>query len=251
MGIRQVLRPYQVQVGRAVLDSVLHKRGLTFTVEVARQGGKNELSAQMEVLLLTLFMLSGGNLVKAAPTFVPQLLISIARLKERLADAGLGRAWRAEPGHILRLGKARQLFLSASPEANVVGATAHILLEIDEAQDVGKEKFYKEFRPMGASTNVTTVLYGTPWDGQSLLEEVKEVNLELQRRDGVQRHFRFDWEEVARHTLCTGATWMGKGSAWGRSTPSSALSTCSCPFLARVACSPASNWPRCGEVTPD
>ena len=56
MGIKQVLRPYQVQVGRAVLDSVIHRRGLTFTVEVARQGGKNELSAQMEVLLLTLFM---------------------------------------------------------------------------------------------------------------------------------------------------------------------------------------------------
>ncbi|MFQ5861385.1 MAG: hypothetical protein ACE5IG_07565, partial [Dehalococcoidia bacterium] len=56
----------------------------------------------------------------------------------------------------------------------------------------------KEFRPMGASTNVTTVLYGTPWDGESLLEEQKELNLELERRDGLRRHFRFDWQEVAR-----------------------------------------------------
>lgn len=199
MVIRQRLRPYQVEIGRAVLDSILHGRGLTFTVEIARQGGKNELSAQMELLLLVLYMLKGGNMVKAAPTFVPQALISMGRLKERLNDAGLSGLWEPEGGYTIRLGRARQLFLSAEPSANVVGVTAHILLEVDEAQDVGKEKFYKEFRPMGASTNVTTVLYGTPWDGESLLEEVKEANLELERRDGIRRHFRFDWQEVARY----------------------------------------------------
>ena len=52
---------------------------------------------------------------------------------------------------------------------------------------------------MGATTNVTTVLYGTPWDGETLLEEAKQANLELERRDGVRRHFRYDWQEVARH----------------------------------------------------
>ena len=89
--------------------------------------------------------------------------------------------------------------MSAEPSARVVGATAHILLELDEAQEVNKEKFYKEFRPMGASTNATTVLYGTPWDGGSLLEEQKQQNLELERKDGVKRHFQFDWQEVARY----------------------------------------------------
>ncbi len=199
MGIAQKLRPYQVEIGRAVLDSVLNRRGRTFSVELARQGGKNELSAQLPVLLLTLFMGQGGNMIKAAPTFLPQVLISMARLKERLNDAGFSGLWQPESGHIMRLGKARQIFLSAEPNANVVGATAHILLEVDEAQDVNKEKYYKEFRPMGASTNVTTVLYGTPWDEASLLEEVKGSNLELERRDGVKRHFRISWEEVAQH----------------------------------------------------
>ena len=37
------LRPYQREVALAVLDSVFHRRGLTFSVEMARQGGKNEL----------------------------------------------------------------------------------------------------------------------------------------------------------------------------------------------------------------
>ena len=54
--------------------------------------------------------------------------------------------------------------LSADKNANVVGNTAHLLLEIDEAQDVDKEKYTKDFKPMGATTNCTTVLYGTSWD---------------------------------------------------------------------------------------
>ena len=64
-----VLRPYQLAIGRAVLDSVRYARGLTFTVEVARQGGKNELSAQLELKLLADVVSSGGAAVKAAPTF--------------------------------------------------------------------------------------------------------------------------------------------------------------------------------------
>ena len=199
MAIRQQLRPYQVEVGRAVLRSVSERQGLTFTVEVARQGGKNELSAQMELLLLTRYMAQGGNLVKAAPTYVPQLINSILRLRDRLNDAGYAGLWLPQAGNSIHVGKARQIFLSADPSARVVGATAHILLEMDEAQEIDKEKFYKEFRPMGASTNVTTVLYGTPWDSDSLLEEQKQLNLELQRGDGVRRHFQYDWEEVARH----------------------------------------------------
>ena len=135
------LRPYQVEIGRAVMDSVLNERGLTFSVEIARQGGKNELSAQMEVLLLAMFAAKGGNLVKGAPTFDPQVRISMTRLKERLGQAGLGGLWSAEAGGAVRLGRVRQLFLSAEPSSNVVGATAHVLIEMDEAQDVDRDKF--------------------------------------------------------------------------------------------------------------
>ena len=198
MAIDRTLRPYQAEVGRAILDSVLGRKGLTFSVEIARQGGKNELSAQLEVLLLTLFMGIGGNAVKCSPTFRPQTLISMMRLKERLNDAGYAGFWQPESGHMVRLGRARQLFLSADGSANVVGATAHFLLEIDESQDVSPEKYAKEFRPMGAASNVTTVHYGTTWDEATLLEQVKQTNLELERRDAIKRHFRYDWQEVAR-----------------------------------------------------
>ncbi|MBE0430996.1 MAG: hypothetical protein IBX67_04120, partial [Dehalococcoidia bacterium] len=48
------LRPYQLEVARAAVDSIQKGMGLTISVEIARQGGKNELSAHLEVLLLTL-----------------------------------------------------------------------------------------------------------------------------------------------------------------------------------------------------
>jgi len=193
------LRPYQVEPARAILSSVFGRKGLTFSIEIARQGGKNELSAQLELLLLTLYVSEPKNLVKCSPTFKPQTVISMMRLKDRLNDAGFSGIWMAEMGYIIRLGSARAVFLSADESANVVGNTAHILLEIDESQDVSREKYTKEFKPMGASTNVTTVHYGTTWDDSTLLEEIKQTNLELERRDGIKRHFRYDWQEIAKY----------------------------------------------------
>ncbi|MGA2368425.1 MAG: hypothetical protein ABSF74_07650, partial [Dehalococcoidia bacterium] len=182
-----------------MLDSIENSRGLTFSVEIARQGGKNELSAHIEVLLLTMFMAGGGSAVKCSPTFKPQTVISMMRLKQRLDDFGFDGLWTTEMGYIIRLGAARQIFLSAEESSSVVGHTADILLEIDESQDVNKDKYTKEFRPMASSTNATTVHYGTTWDDGTLLEQTKLSNIELEKMDGIKRHFRFDWQDVARH----------------------------------------------------
>jgi hypothetical protein len=193
------LRPYQREIALAILDSVFQRKGLTFSVEIARQGGKNELSAQLELLLLTLYITEPQNLIKCSPTFKPQTVISMIRLKDRLNDAGYAGLWESELGYIIRLGNARAIFLSAEESANVVGNTAHILLEIDESQDVSKNKYTKDFKPMGATTNVTTIHYGTTWDESTLLEETKQTNLELEKKDGIKRHFRYDWQEVAKY----------------------------------------------------
>ncbi len=193
------LRPYQLEVARAAMDSIQKGMGLTFSVEIARQGGKNELSAHLEVLLLTLYMARGGNLIKCSPTFKPQTIISMERLKQRLDDFGFDGIYRLQMGYILELGSAKAIFLSAEGSSSVVGHSADIVLEIDESQDVSKEKYTREFRPMGSATNVTTILYGTTWDDSTLLEEVKQANLELERKDGIKRHFRYDWQVVGRY----------------------------------------------------
>jgi len=191
------LRPYQVEAGRAIARSVFQRRGDSISVMMARQAGKNELSAQVELLLLAAHMAWAVDAIKCAPTFQPQARISLRRLWSRLTEAGLAPLCAREGGHIVRVVHARQVFLSAEPQSNVVGHTAQLLLEVDEAQDVDKEKFDKEFRPMAAVANATTVYYGTPWDDASLLEEARERHLELERRDGVRRHFQYDWLAVA------------------------------------------------------
>ena len=163
------LRPYQAEVARAVVESIQGNLGLTFSVEIARQGGKNELSAHLEVLLLTMFMAAGGRAIKCSPTFKPQTIISMNRLKERLNDLGFAGLWLTEAGYMVRLGNAYQIFLSADESSSVVGHTADILLEIDESQDVSKDKYTKEFRPMASASNTTTIHYGTTWDDRTLL----------------------------------------------------------------------------------
>ena len=190
------LRPYQHEAARAILESAWNGRGLTFTVVMARQAGKNELSAEVELQLLTRNIQRDVCGVKCAPTFEPQGRISLSRLWSRILRQGAAERARLE-GRSILFGRARQLFLSAEPSANVVGHTAGMLLEVDEAQDVDREKFDREFRPMAAPAGATTVYYGTPWDDSTLLEQAVQTNLELERRDGIPRHFAADWMAVA------------------------------------------------------
>ncbi len=199
------LRPYQLAPATAILDSVRRRGGLTFTVMLPRQAGKNELSAQLEAFLLHRYRYRGGHLVKAAPTFHPQLHTSIERLRRVLAGVELlRRAARMEHGNRVRLGRASLTFYSADPAANVVGATANHLLEVDEAQDVDEEQYLRVFRPMGSTANCTVVLYGTALDGDCLLERMRQHHLALEAEDGIRRHFEAGWEEVARHNPAYG-----------------------------------------------
>jgi len=218
-GLRHRLRPYQVEAGRAIARSVFQRQGHSISVMMARQAGKNELSAQLELLLLTAHMDWNVDAIKCAPTFQPQARISMRRLWSRLGEAGLAAVCAREEGHIIRVGRARQVFLSAEPQSNVVGHTAQLLLEVDEAQDVDKEKFDKEFRPMAATANATTVYYGTPWDDSTLLEQARESNLALERKDGIRRHYQYDWQVVAECNPAYGRYVEGERQRLGENHP--------------------------------
>ena len=199
------LRPYQAAVARAVLERVVGGEGGSISVQIARQGGKNELSAQLELVLLLTRQRAGGTIVKCAPTFEPQAAISRDRLLARADGARLGAIVRREGAASVRCGRAAARFLSAGPGASVLGHTADLLLEVDEAQEVPAEKFDRDFRPMAASTNAPVVLYGTPWGPRSLLAQAEAAHREAERADGRQRCFRFDWEQVATHNPAYGA----------------------------------------------
>lgn len=203
--LQQELRPYQLEAARAIFASVRQRRGLTFSVEIARQGGKNELSSRLELLLLATNLNRDVTAIKVAPTLKPQALISLDRLWQRVQDAGLQWLARKENGNSVRLGRARQVFLSAEPSSNIVGHTADLFLEVDEAQDIDAGKFDKEVRPMAASSGATTVFYGTAWNEDNLLERVRRSNLAAEINDGVRRHFEYDWQVVASSNPAYGA----------------------------------------------
>lgn len=188
------LRRYQQQPAAAILHSIDHQLGHTITVEMSRQAGKNELSAQIEMLLLTLFGARGGSGVKAAPTWRPQAITSLRRLRQRLRQANI--PFGTEYGYLITLGAANWAFLSAAETSNVVGNTASILLEGDEAQDITTEKWDKDLSPMRASTGATAVLWGTAWDDTNLLERTRQENTEFEAKDGLKRNFTCDWQAV-------------------------------------------------------
>jgi hypothetical protein len=205
--LKRPLYPYQEIVGNRILESVLNGEGLCFTVMFARQMGKNQLSAILEAYLL--YCMESGTLVKAAPTFKPQIINSRLRLLSMLEnDFTSERLWKSY-GYMVGLSLTPQqrrdqtgpriLFFSADPDSSIVGATASLLLEIDEAQDVSIDKFNRDLRPMASTTNATTVLYGTAWAEDTLLAMTRAHNLELEAQDGIKRHFEYTWRELAKY----------------------------------------------------
>jgi len=167
-GIR--LRKYQCKAAEAIVSSVIHQEGRSFVVMFPRQSGKNELQAQIETYLLMLFSQSGGEIVKISPTWKPQSLNAMRRLESTLRRNIITKdLWQKESGYIYRIGEARMLFLSGAPESNIVGATASLLLEVDEAQDVLISKYERDIAPMAASRNSTRVFWGTAWTADTLL----------------------------------------------------------------------------------
>ncbi|GCF11219.1 hypothetical protein [Dictyobacter arantiisoli] len=200
------LYPYQERVGDAILTSIREGRGDTFTVMFARQMGKNQLSAVLEAYLL--FAYESGSIVKAAPTYKPQVVNSRMRLLSMLEAPLLrARVWKSF-GYIIGLAAQPELvdaqtgprimFFSAGPESSIVGATASLLLELDEAQDIQPEKYDIDLKPMSATSNATTVMYGTAWSDDTLLARMRAHNLLLQEQDGIQRHFEYDWHTLAQ-----------------------------------------------------
>jgi hypothetical protein len=214
------LRAYQVPVARAIAHSVLEQRGLSFVVLFPRQSGKNELQAQIEAYLLARLCSEDAGIVKITPTWKPQAVNAMLRLA-RVLDANLlTRAnWTRESGYIFRLERARIFFLSGSPQANIVGATASTLLEVDEAQDVQINKYDKDIAPMAASTNATRVFWGTAWTSRTLLARELRAARAAEQRDGQPRVFTLTADDVAREVPEYGAFVAGQIARLGRGHP--------------------------------
>jgi hypothetical protein len=183
------LRPYQREVARAIKDSIVNDRGLTFVVIFPRQSGKNVVQAHIFAWSLYRFGHTGGHIVSVSPTFKQQTTNNMDKVRQSLdACVGTRGRWKSS-GSIFRFHRSVLTFFSAHSSANVVGATADLFLSVDEAQDVDIAKFDRDFDPMTASTNATRVFWGTAWTSNTLLARQMRIAKQEQEADGIQRLF--------------------------------------------------------------
>jgi len=202
-GIR--MRPYQSEPAKAILDSVINKRGHTIVLIISRQAGKDELLANLLSYLMTLFAHREVGIVIANPTYKPQTINAIMRLENRLKANLLTKSmWKKRSDYMRMVGGATTSFLSGDKSAAVVGATASLLLVINEAQDISPAKYDKDFAPMVASTNATRLIVGTVWTSNTLLAREENAAREAEKADGFRRVFLYTSEEVRRHVPAYG-----------------------------------------------
>ena len=167
----------------------------------ARQSGKNESNARAELRLLSIYSQYERELeiVKAAPTWRPQCLISKERL-QRVAATPLFTELikpRWAEGYQLHVGRASMKLVSADPKANNVGLSATLLLSADEAQDIEIEKWDVNFNPMTLDTGAPCIMSGTSWRTDSLLERQRQRAEEFQNKHGFRCLYVYPWWRIA------------------------------------------------------
>lgn len=171
------------------------------TMIASRQSGKNEANGRAEARLLAKYSVSNQvlEIVKCAPTWRPQCLLSKERFKRVTAtplfQVLLKPQW--SEGYIVTIGNASMKMVSADPKANNVGLTASMLLSADEAQNIQRDVFTINFRPMTLDTGAPTAMSGTCWGTDSLLEEQRHKSTEMEKRLGIKLCHVYPWDVVA------------------------------------------------------
>ncbi len=224
------MRTYQSDALRTIYSAVLRGEGGAFTVTFPRQSGKNETQAQLESAVMAASLYRGGNIIKVIPTLKNQGKITLERLvsvargersETSPAGSGPGRsrgALTAKKGEV-RYGSTALRCLSAGPNSAIVGATADLMLEVDEAQLVPPAKFDREALPMAASVNAVRVFWGTVWDERTLLARETRAARKEEDLNGRKHSFHTTAAEVGREVPAYGGFVRGEIERFGREHP--------------------------------
>jgi hypothetical protein len=217
--VQTPLRAYQVGPADAVIDSCLNNRGLEFLWVFPRQSGKDEAVAQLCVFLLTLFQRVEAGMVHVFPTSA-QLATGITRLSHRLENLWTGGRWwgKSKPSRV-GLGLAQVAFFSGHPQARTEGATANLLLVVNEAQDQNEAVINRRYTPMRASTNATALYVGTVRTSGDFLWRKKAELEALQAADGRRRVFLVSPDQVGAENPHYGAFVAEQVRLKGRNHP--------------------------------
>jgi len=183
------LRDYQTGPANALIDSVLSQKGIEYLWVFPRQSGKDEAVAQTLAFLLTLFHRVEASMIHVYPTF-QQTSTGVMRLENRLENKlTSGQAWSKSKPTRRGLGLAQCAFFSAHPQAKSEGATANLLLIINEVQDCDEAIIDRRFTPMRASANATALYVGTVRTTADYLWRIKSRLEKLEAIDGIKRVF--------------------------------------------------------------
>ncbi|MDE2803386.1 MAG: hypothetical protein OXK21_10955, partial [Chloroflexota bacterium] len=151
---------YQREIATAVTSDVLQQQGSVFTVEMPLGAGVNELASQLEMLVMSVNLNTGGELLRVVPDGQPDVK---QRLVGHLRAGSLKGLWSDESACV-RLGRARVLYAAPDDLEHLRGhfeliqvVDAHLLRPAEVAR----------LREMAGASGATVVLYGRPWNGET------------------------------------------------------------------------------------
>ena len=181
---------------RAVIDSVVNKRGETISISVRSEAEAIKISTRIELLLMTVGMGSGSISARVAPSFLEHNYPAMRSLTEALDGSGLSGLWSSQGGRSIRLVESWQMFISVdtpSIETTSIPNRPDTLLEVIAADLIPTSWFRTRVAPRASTLGLTTVFYSTASrsdNGQeNLFDRVRRSNLTKEWRDGIQRHF--------------------------------------------------------------
>lgn len=223
------LHPYQIEVARRIIESVLINDGEEITILMSRQSGKSETVADVVAALLVLL----PKLATLFPKFVdedgtPRLQkfkngfwVGIFAPTDEQADTIFSRTvTRLTSEHALDIlldpeidetpdGKGKIIRLkrsgsfcrmqTAHPRAKIESKSYHLLI-VDEAQHADEHVVRKSIHPMGAYYNASVVKLGTPDVKKGDFYRAIQLNKRRQTRRGAKKnHYEYDWKTCARY----------------------------------------------------
>lgn len=215
------LHPYQRPFARRFIESVIIGDGDTITALFSRQSGKSETVANVTSTLMVILprlalmypdllgKFKEGVWVGAFAPVDEQADTLFGRIVSRLTS-DQARQFLTDPeiGEEV-VGRGRELKLKHSgslvrkttchPRAKIEGRTYHIIL-IDESQDADERVVNKSISPMGASTNATLIMTGTPTYTKGVFYKTIQLNKRLATKRGArQNHFEADYKMVGKY----------------------------------------------------
>lgn len=214
------LFPYQQEIARRIIESLIINDGEEISVIQSRQSGKSEVLADVVATVMVLFPKLAAMFPDLLGKFAKGVMVGTFAPVESQAETLYGRIVdrltseramevMADPeiddapvggGKIIKLKRSHSFcrMQTANPRAKIESKSYHFIV-IDEAQHCDDYTVKKSIHPMGAFYNATIVKTGTPDIKKGDFYSAIQHNKRRQTKGRRQNHFEFDYKHCARY----------------------------------------------------